>query len=130
MEKEPNKPENNEGIEDSHITTKQTRLSTFTDGKSFKPGQERDVIIRDLVNLPSTTYGTFGLYRYPAKFIPHVVAFVLVVVSALGFTYLYNTPYSYASVDINPSLTIDVNIFDRVININGVNSEGEEMSES
>lgn len=40
-------------------------------------GEERDVIFRDLVDLPSTTYGTFGLYRYPAKFIPHVVAYVL-----------------------------------------------------
>lgn len=77
MKEEPSKPENNKGIEDSRITTRQTRLSTITDGKSNKPGQERDVIIRDLVNLPSTTYGTFGLYRYPAKFIPHVVAFVL-----------------------------------------------------
>lgn len=30
-----------------------------------------------MVSLPSTTYATFGLYRYPAKFIPHVVAYVL-----------------------------------------------------
>jgi hypothetical protein len=37
----------------------------------------KEVRFRDLVNLPSSTYGTFGLYRYPAKFIPHVVAYVL-----------------------------------------------------
>jgi len=40
-------------------------------------GEERKVIFRNLVDLPSTTYGTFGLYRYPAKFIPHVIAYVL-----------------------------------------------------
>jgi hypothetical protein len=40
-------------------------------------GEERRVIFRNLVDLPSTTYGTFGLYRYPAKFIPHVIAYVL-----------------------------------------------------
>lgn len=40
-------------------------------------GEERKVIFRDLVDFPSTTYGTFGLYRYPAKFIPHVIAYVL-----------------------------------------------------
>lgn len=40
-------------------------------------GEERKVLFRNLVKLPSTTYGTFGLYRYPAKFIPHVVAYVL-----------------------------------------------------
>jgi len=38
---------------------------------------EKRVSFRNLVDLPSTTFGTFGLYRYPAKFIPHVVAYVL-----------------------------------------------------
>jgi len=27
--------------------------------------------------IPSTTYGAFGLYRYPAKFIPQVISFIL-----------------------------------------------------
>lgn len=40
-------------------------------------GGERKVLFRNLVSLPSTTYATFGLYRYPAKFIPHVIAYVL-----------------------------------------------------
>lgn len=40
-------------------------------------GKEREVLFRNLVRLPSTTYATFGLYRYPAKFIPHVIAYVL-----------------------------------------------------
>lgn len=40
-------------------------------------GKEKKVRFRDLIKLPSTTYATFGLYRYPAKFIPHVVAYVL-----------------------------------------------------
>lgn len=35
------------------------------------------VSFRHIVNIPSTTYATFGIYRYPAKFIPHVVAYVL-----------------------------------------------------
>ena len=36
-----------------------------------------NVSFRNLVNIPSTTHATFGLYRYPAKFIPHVVAYIL-----------------------------------------------------
>jgi DNA modification methylase len=40
-------------------------------------GETRNVIFRDMINLPSTTYATFGLYRYPAKFIPHVIAYIL-----------------------------------------------------
>ena len=39
---------------------------------------ERPVKFRDLVpEIPSTTYATFGLYKYPAKFIPHVIAYAL-----------------------------------------------------
>jgi len=40
-------------------------------------GEEREVVFRKLVKLPSTTYATFGFYRYPAKFIPHVIVYVL-----------------------------------------------------
>jgi len=58
-----------------------------------------------------------------------VTVLALIIASSVGFAYLYNTPYSYASVDINPSLTIELNIFDRVVNIEGVNSDGEKMSE-
>ncbi|MHA1812418.1 MAG: hypothetical protein ACTSYX_03175 [Candidatus Thorarchaeota archaeon] len=35
------------------------------------------ISFRQLVDIPSTTYGVFGLYRYPAKFIPHVIAYIL-----------------------------------------------------
>jgi hypothetical protein len=40
-------------------------------------GEEKLVSFRKLVDIPSTTYATFGLYRYPAKFIPHVISYVL-----------------------------------------------------
>jgi DNA modification methylase len=40
--------------------------------------EEKPVIFRELVReIPSTTYGTFALYRYPAKFIPQVIAYAL-----------------------------------------------------
>ncbi len=42
-----------------------------------RTGPERAVSFRRLVEFPSTTHGAFGLYRYPAKFIPHVVAYAL-----------------------------------------------------
>ncbi|MEM1696626.1 MAG: DNA methyltransferase [Desulfurococcaceae archaeon] len=37
----------------------------------------REVLFRDLVKLPSTTYATHGLYMYPAKFIPQVVRYAV-----------------------------------------------------
>ncbi len=36
------------------------------------------ILFRNTIpEIPSTTYGTFAIYRYPAKFIPQVVAYVL-----------------------------------------------------
>lgn len=40
-------------------------------------GEIKNVVFRDMIPLRSTTYATFGLYRYPAKFIPHIIAYVL-----------------------------------------------------
>jgi len=40
-------------------------------------GEERKILFRNEVSLPSTRYATFSLYRYPAKFIPHVISYVL-----------------------------------------------------
>jgi len=40
--------------------------------------KDRKIAFREAVNkFTSTTYATFGLYRYPAKFIPQVIAYVL-----------------------------------------------------
>lgn len=40
--------------------------------------EEKEVCFRKIVKtIPSTTYATFALYRYPAKFIPQVIAYVL-----------------------------------------------------
>jgi len=36
------------------------------------------IIFRNTIpEIPTTTYGTFAIYRYPAKFIPQIVAYVL-----------------------------------------------------
>jgi anti-sigma factor-like protein len=37
----------------------------------------------------------------------------------------YLTPYSYVSLDVNPSLEYTVNIFDRVLRVEAVNDDGE-----
>ena len=42
------------------------------------PGRRVHVLFRELVrDIPSTTYATHGLYYYPARFIPHVVRYVI-----------------------------------------------------
>jgi hypothetical protein len=45
--------------------------------KIRKEGKIEKIAFRKIIKFPSTTYATFGLYRYPAKFIPHVIAYIL-----------------------------------------------------
>lgn len=48
---------------------------------------EKAIIFRELVpEIPSTTYATFGLYKYPAKFIPQVIAYALRTYSQPGMS--------------------------------------------
>ncbi len=46
--------------------------------KSSRKGKKVPILFREAVpEIPSTTYGSFGIYKYPAKFIPQVIAYVL-----------------------------------------------------
>jgi len=48
--------------------------SLLTDNSSKKVS----ILFRNTIpEIPSTTYGTFAIYKYPAKFIPQVIAYVL-----------------------------------------------------
>ncbi len=42
-------------------------------------------------------------------------------------TWAYATPYSYVSVDVNPSIEYTVNRFDRVLSVKAVNDDSEEI---
>lgn len=56
-------------------------------GTAFSESEE--VSFRRLVKkIPSTTHATFGLYRYPAKFIPQVIAYILENYAKPGMTIL------------------------------------------
>jgi len=39
----------------------------------------------------------------------------------------YKTPYSYVSLDVNPSIEYSLNRFDKVINVTAVNDDGQEI---
>lgn len=57
-----------------------------------------------------------------------VLAAAACFVLALGISaFAYFAPYSYVSIDVNPSLEYELNIFDRVISVNGVNDDGSEI---
>lgn len=49
-----------------------------------------------------------------------------VIVLGVG-TWAYASPYSYVSLDVNPSIEFTVNRFDRVLKVKAVNDDGEEL---
>lgn len=59
--------------------------TSFATLPSVRPARQREVgarlervsFRRDVPHIPTTTYGVFSLYRYPAKFIPQAVAYVI-----------------------------------------------------
>lgn len=61
-------------------------------------------------------------------FITPVLATCLVFLFFIG-NYLINTPFSYVSIDINPSIILTTNIFDKVIKVRGLNDDAKLLLE-
>jgi hypothetical protein len=58
------------------------------------------------------------------------VAAAFLVTLGLGFgAYTYSSPYSYVDVDINPSVEITANMYDRIIHVSGLNDDGKQLME-
>ncbi len=62
--------------------------------------------------------------RYPA----YAAACACLLLALLGGRWLYFTPTAEISIDINPSIELSVNRFDRVIGINAFNKDGWTLS--
>ncbi len=60
------------------------------------------------------------------KSVVAVACCVIVLLGASGY-YTYNTPAAVISFDINPSIELEVNIFDKIINVISYNSEGQSI---
>lgn len=54
----------------------------------------------------------------------YALVFCCLLALGLGGHHLYYTPTTVVSIDINPSLEMDINRFDRVIALNGYNDDG------
>jgi hypothetical protein len=55
-------------------------------------------------------------------------ALTAVIAIVVGITlWAYKTPYSYVSLDVNPSIEYSLNRFDKVISVTAVNDDGQEI---
>lgn len=80
--------------------------------------------VGDEVNLPKTSMNT--IYK---RISAVAAGFMLFAMLSSG-AYAYYTPYSYVSVDINPSLELAVNRFDKVIKVHAFNQDAEKLLET
>lgn len=55
------------------------------------------------------------------------VCAVLIALGVGSGAYAYQTPVAYVGIDINPSIELGVNYFDRVVSAEGVNADGQDI---
>lgn len=63
--------------------------------------------------------------KLKVKLIALAAGLIISFIGVGGGAYAYNTPSSYVSLDVNPSIEYSVNTFNRVINATGMNEDGE-----
>ena len=67
------------------------------------------------------------LWTAPVRIAAATVCLFLVVLA--GGSWLYLVPTAYISIDINPSLELGVNLFDRIVSVEGFNDDGARLAE-
>lgn len=99
------------------LEIKGDRCTVMKQDGSFAEVQNRHYAVGQEIRL-----GTPGRTRYPA-----VAACLALVCSALLGAYLYFTPTSFIYLDINPSIRLDLNRFERVIGVVPLNDDAENL---
>ncbi len=66
-----------------------------------------------------------AVHTHSHRLIPAAACFLLLLFSGC---WLYFTPTVAISIDVNPSIELGVNRFDRVVSIRGFNSDGQELA--
>jgi len=72
--------------------------------------------------VPNRSFGASTLLKAASM----AAAFLFTIGLSYG-VYSYSKPYSYVDIDINPSVEITSNIFDRIIKVKGLNDDGTKL---
>jgi hypothetical protein len=80
--------------------------------------------IGDEVNIKTVSFSKL------TKQISTLAASFIIIAMLITGTYAYYSPYSYVSIDINPSLGLSVNRFDKVIAIKPLNEDAKQLLSS
>ncbi len=98
----------------------------------YRVGYEYEINIADvrmtaaaMIEAVMTAISGKREYRRGGRMRIAAAAAMCVFIVSLGLgVYGYVTPYSYVNLDINPSVEISINIYDRVIKVKGLNDDG------
>ena len=71
--------------------------------------------------------GTNKKFFTMKKLLVASVAAVFMTATFIGGNAILNTPVAYISLDINPSIELGINLFDKVVTAEGVNADGQTM---
>ena len=89
---------------------------------------------RTLAYLAQSTdnWQTAPATRHRRRFRPLLTAAACAacLLMTLGSLWVYFTPAAFISVDVNPSLELAVNRFDRVISVTGLNDDGDALAQT
>lgn len=65
--------------------------------------------------------------KFPYKrLIPVTASFLFILIAIIGYR-LYFTPVTTISIDVNPSIELGINRFDKVVSVKGYNQDGEDL---
>ncbi|HIY34375.1 MAG TPA: hypothetical protein IAA24_04585 [Candidatus Eubacterium faecigallinarum] len=103
--------------------------------KDFKDAFDRVHADKDLIsdtkaNIAKKAAYSEKKYFSPVKRTAMALAGIMVFILAGGGYVSYASPVSSVSIDINPSVELRMNVYDRVVGVTGYNDDGEELAES
>lgn len=66
--------------------------------------------------------------RFTSKFLrPALAAAATFIILLAGGVYAYSAPYTKVSLDVNPSIELDLNLFNRVIKVTALNGDAQKI---
>lgn len=80
--------------------------------------------------LEKKTHGYRNSRNFSYKWLVTVMACLALLLFGTGGYYVYFTPVSAISVDVNPSFELGINRFDRVVSVKGYNKDGRALTDS
>ncbi len=87
---------------------------------SFEEARNRNYTVGQEICLTKAAY---------AKYLSAAACLMLVCTTLFGY-HLYNTPVSFVYLDINPSIRLDINRFERIIDVVPLNDDAEALLSS